>query len=127
MTLITTANGTRLFHDLQGPPGAVTIAFSNSIGTTLEMWEAQTAALSARFRVLRYDTRGHGRSPVAARPTTMEELADDLAGLLDVLGDQACPRRRPVAGRHDRADARRPPPRPGGPPGADGHRRLPAR
>ena len=86
MTLITAANGTTLFHDLRGPDGAPVVAFSNSIGTTLEMWDAQAAALSQRFRVLRYDTRGHGRSPTVVGGTTMEDLADDLAGLLDALG-----------------------------------------
>lgn len=92
MTLITTANGTPLFHNLRGPETAPVVVFSNSIGTTLEMWDAQADALSTRFRVLRYDTRGHGRSPVLDRPapssTTIEDLADDLAGLLDVLGIQ---------------------------------------
>ena len=46
MTLITTANGTTLFHDLRGPEGAPMVVFSNSIGTTLEMWDAQAAALA---------------------------------------------------------------------------------
>ena len=86
MTLVTTATGTRLFHDLRGPADAPVIAFSNSIGTTLEMWDAQAAALAPRFRVLRYDTRGHGRSPVVDGTTSIEDLADDLAGLLAALG-----------------------------------------
>ena len=80
------ANGTDLFHDLAGPEGAPVVAFSNSLGTTLEMWDAQARALADRYRVLRYDTRGHGRSPVVDRPTTLDDLADDLAGLLDALG-----------------------------------------
>src|SRR5215207_10050773 len=75
-----------LFYDLTGPEGAPVAAFSNSIGTTLEMWDAQARALSNRYRCLRYDTRGHGRSPVVDRPVTIEDLADDLAGLLDALG-----------------------------------------
>ena len=81
------ANGTELFHDLAGPEGAPVVAFSNSLGATLEMWDAQARALAGRYRVLRYDTRGHGRSPVVDRPaTTLDDLAADLAGLLDALG-----------------------------------------
>ena len=80
------AHGTELFYDLNGPEGAPVVAFSNSIGTTLELWDAQVSALSDRYRVLRYDARGHGRSPVVGGRTTMEDLADDLAGLLDALG-----------------------------------------
>jgi 3-oxoadipate enol-lactonase/4-carboxymuconolactone decarboxylase len=75
-----------LFYDLTGPEGAPVVAFSNSIGTTLEMWDRQVPALSDRYRCVRYDTRGHGRSPVVDRPITIEDLADDLAGLLDALG-----------------------------------------
>jgi len=75
-----------LFYELTGPEGAPVVVFSNSIGTTLEMWDAQVAALSGRYRCLRYDTRGHGRSQVVDAPVTIEDLADDLAGLLDALG-----------------------------------------
>src|SRR3954469_26074150 len=75
-----------LFYDLTGPEGAPVVAFSNSIGTTLEMWARQVPALAARYRCVRYDTRGHGRSPVVDRPITIEDLANDLAGLLDALG-----------------------------------------
>ena len=77
---------TELFCDLSGPPGAPVVAFSNSIGTTLEMWDAQARALGVRYRVLRYDTRGHGRSPVTEAPVTIDDLADDLTGLVDALG-----------------------------------------
>lgn len=81
------ANGLELFYDLAGPEGAPVVLFSNSVGTTLEMFEAQAEALRGRYRVLRYDTRGHGRSQVLDRPaTTIDDLADDLAGLLDGLG-----------------------------------------
>ena len=50
-------------HRLEGPDGAPVVMFANSLGTTLEMWDEQAAALAARYRVLRYDHRGHGRSP----------------------------------------------------------------
>jgi 3-oxoadipate enol-lactonase/4-carboxymuconolactone decarboxylase len=83
---LATTNGTEIFYDLGGPEDAPVVVFSNSIGTTIEMWDAQARALSGRYRVLRYDTRGHGRSPVAEGAVTIETLAADLAGLLDALG-----------------------------------------
>lgn len=79
-------NGIELFYDLSGPEGAPVIVFSNSLGTDLSMWDAQAAALSETFRCLRYDTRGHGRSQVVDAPFTIDDLAHDLAGLLDGLG-----------------------------------------
>ncbi|HSK39647.1 MAG TPA: alpha/beta fold hydrolase, partial [Arenibaculum sp.] len=79
------ANGVELFFDLAGPEGAPVVAFSNSIGTTLEMWDAQVDVLSRHYRCLRYDTRGHGRSEVVDRPIGIGDLAGDLAGLLDAL------------------------------------------
>ena len=80
-----TVNDVDLYYELTGPKEAPVVAFSNSIGTTLEMWDAQAEALSAHYRCLRYDTRGHGRSAVADRPAVIGDLADDLAGLLDAL------------------------------------------
>jgi len=79
------ANGTELFYDLTGPADTPVVVFSNSIGTTLEMWDGQVPALAERYRCLRYDTWGHGRSPVVDRPIGIDDLADDLAGLLDAL------------------------------------------
>lgn len=79
-------NGTELFYDLIGPEDAPVVAFSNSVGTTAEMWNAQAQALAGHYRVLRYDARGHGRSPVLDRPASIADLADDLAALLDALG-----------------------------------------
>lgn len=79
------ANGVTLHYELAGPAAAPVVVFSNSIGTTLEMWDAQVAALSGRYRCLRYDTRGHGRSPVIDAPVDVRGLARDLRGLLDAL------------------------------------------
>lgn len=69
MTLIA-ANGTELFHRFDGEEGAPILLLSNSLGTTHAMWEPQIAALTRAFRVLRYDSRGHGRSAVPPGPTT---------------------------------------------------------
>lgn len=79
------ANGVPLFYELSGPTDAPVVAFSNSIGTTLAMWDALVPALRGRYRILRYDTRGHGRSQLVDQPITIDDLADDLLGLLDAL------------------------------------------
>jgi 3-oxoadipate enol-lactonase len=75
-----------LDHTLEGPEDAPVVVFSNSLGTRGEMWDAQAAALSGHLRVLRYDTRGHGRSPVPTGPYSMAELGGDVIALLDRLG-----------------------------------------
>ncbi|MBI3507361.1 MAG: 3-oxoadipate enol-lactonase [Proteobacteria bacterium] len=80
------ANGTKLFYDLTGAADGPVVAFSNSLGTTLEMWEQVIRPLAGSFRCLRYDTCGHGRSPARPGPVSIRMLADDLAGLLDALG-----------------------------------------
>src|SRR4051794_33626249 len=80
------ANGIDLFYDITGPADAPVLAFSNSLGTPLEMWDAQVRAFSNGYRCLRYDTRGHGRSQVVDAPVSIDDLAADLAGLFDALG-----------------------------------------
>jgi 3-oxoadipate enol-lactonase len=62
------------------------VVLSNSLGSTYHMWDAQVRDLEQRFRVVRYDTRGHGHSPVPGGPYTIDDLADDLVALLDRLG-----------------------------------------
>jgi 3-oxoadipate enol-lactonase / 4-carboxymuconolactone decarboxylase len=74
-----------LNHRVEGPPGAPPVVFSTSIGTSLELWDPQAAALQPRFRVVRYDHRGHGESPVPPGPYTLEQLAADALALLDRL------------------------------------------
>jgi 3-oxoadipate enol-lactonase len=75
----------RLHYEWDGPPDAPALVLSNSLGTTLEMWDPQMPALTHRFRVLRYDTRGHGRSSVPAGPYSVARLAQDVLDLLDHL------------------------------------------
>ena len=77
-------NGTTLFYDLSGPEGAPVVVFSNSLGSTAEMWDAQARALAGRCRILRYDTRGHGRSQTTG-PVRLETLVKDVIGLMDAL------------------------------------------
>lgn len=68
----------------EGPKDAPVLVLSGSLGSTLSMWEPLMPALGP-FRVLRYDHRGHGSSPVPKGPYTMAELGRDLIGLLDRL------------------------------------------
>jgi 3-oxoadipate enol-lactonase len=72
-------------HVVTGPEGAPVVVLAGSLGSTHAMWDVQADVLGERFRVVRYDTRGHGRSPVPAGPYTIDDLADDLVGLLDRL------------------------------------------
>jgi 3-oxoadipate enol-lactonase len=71
---------------IEGPPGAPAIVFSHSLGASLEMWEPQVPVLSQHFRTIRFDFRGHGRSPVPPGPYDLVDLGLDLVGLLDRLG-----------------------------------------
>jgi 3-oxoadipate enol-lactonase len=75
-----------LHHRFDGPADAPVLVLSNSLGTSLEMWEELMPALTQRFRVLRYDQRGHGRSPAPPGPYTVAELGADAIELLDRLG-----------------------------------------
>ncbi|HEY1358315.1 MAG TPA: 3-oxoadipate enol-lactonase [Thermoleophilaceae bacterium] len=75
-----------LNHRFDGPGDGPVLVLSNSLGTALEMWEDQLPTLTERFRVLRYDQRGHGGSPAPPGPYTVGELAGDVLALLDGLG-----------------------------------------
>ena len=75
-----------LHHLDEGPPDAPVIVFAGSLGSTLEMWRPQAAALTGDFRVIRIDHRGHGGSPVPPPPYRMADLAADSLALLDGLG-----------------------------------------
>ncbi len=83
---VLSVDGVGLHYVVEGPEGAPVVALSNSLSTDLRMWAPQMAALTARYRVLRYDVRGHGRSEAVPAPYSVEMLADDLAGLIDGLG-----------------------------------------
>jgi 3-oxoadipate enol-lactonase len=80
------SNGARLNYRFEGPADAPVLVFSNSLGTNLSMWDPQIPALTSRFRVLRYDTRGHGQSAVTLGPYSITQLGRDVVGLLDSLG-----------------------------------------
>ena len=84
------ANGLTLNYDLSGPAGSPVVVLSHSLGTTLRMWDEVAHDLATRYRVLRYDTRGHGGSDLgltdSVQPLDIDTLAEDLAGLVDALG-----------------------------------------
>ena len=75
-----------LHHRLDGPSRAPVLVLSNSLGTSLGMWDDQLPALADQFRVLRYDQRGHGRTPAPPGPYSVAELGRDAQALLDRLG-----------------------------------------
>ena len=78
-------NGVEFFYDLTGPEGAPAVVFSNSVGCTLEMWDDVVGEIAGRYRCLRYDTRGHGRSGSADTAITIDDLAADVVAFLDEL------------------------------------------
>ncbi|MFO1322894.1 MAG: 3-oxoadipate enol-lactonase [Burkholderiales bacterium] len=77
--------GTQLHYADDGPAGAPALVLSNSLGADLTMWAPQVDALARTFRVIRYDTRGHGRSGVTPGPYTIGLLGRDVVALLDHL------------------------------------------
>jgi 3-oxoadipate enol-lactonase len=79
-------NGIRFNVSITGKPDGQVMVLSHSLCTNLGMWDEQMAALEAQFRVLRYDTRGHGASDAPDGAYTLEELGEDAIGLLDALG-----------------------------------------
>jgi 3-oxoadipate enol-lactonase len=72
-------------YELTGREGPV-LVLSNSLGTNFSMWDSQMPQMEQRFRILRYDTRGQGRSSVTPGDYTIEQLGRDVLGLLDALG-----------------------------------------
>jgi 3-oxoadipate enol-lactonase len=72
-------------HQIEGDESAPPLLFSNSLGTSVDMWDDQMPAVSPHFRVIRYDQRGHGASPEPPGPYSIEELGGDVIDLLDRL------------------------------------------
>ena len=80
------ANGISINYQVDGPERAPWLVFSNSLATSLSMWDEQAAALQDRFRVLRYDQRGHGVTEAPAGRYAFDTLLDDALALMDALG-----------------------------------------
>lgn len=83
---IVTGDGCRIAYRFDGPAGAPVLLLSSSLGTTMEMWEPQISTFAEQFRVLRYDTRGHGGSDAPPGAYSLDRLGRDVVELLDVLG-----------------------------------------
>lgn len=81
-----TVNGIRLYHEISGRPDGPALLLSNSLASNLHMWDPQMPAFERHFRVIRYDSRGHGQSEVPAGPYSIDMLVADAVGLLDHLG-----------------------------------------
>jgi 3-oxoadipate enol-lactonase len=79
------ANGIDINYRIDGPERAPWLVFSNSLATSLSMWDEQMAALKDSFRVLRYDQRGHGESDAPAGRYPFDTLLADALGLMDAL------------------------------------------
>jgi 3-oxoadipate enol-lactonase len=79
------ANGIDINYQIDGPEGAPWIVFSNSLATSTAMWDEQAAALKDKFRVLRYDQRGHGGTDAPAGRYPFDTLLADAIALLDGL------------------------------------------
>ena len=81
----TKANGITINYQIDGPDNGPCLVFSNSLATTIAMWDEQAAALKDKFRVLRYDQRGHGATDAPAGRYPFDTLLADALGLLDAL------------------------------------------
>lgn len=74
-------------HEIDGPADGEVVVLSNSVGSDLRMWDPQVKTLVDNgFRIIRYDTRGHGLSPVLSGPYGIDDLVDDVVALLDRVG-----------------------------------------
>src|ERR1700756_3678622 len=84
-TNVAKLNATQIHYEFSGPEDAPVLLLSHSLGTDFAMWDAQLPLLTKSFRVLRYDTRGHGRSEVSRGPYDFDKLGRDVLGLADEL------------------------------------------
>jgi len=80
------ANGITFNYAIDGPEGAPWLVLSNSLATTLAMWDEQAAALTSKHRVLRYDQRGHGATDAPAGRYAFDTLVADAVRLMDAIG-----------------------------------------
>ena len=79
-------NGIETNYEIHGREGAPWLTFSHSLACTLRMWDDQIAAFKDSFRILLYDTRGHGASEAPKGPYSLDTLAEDLRQLLEQVG-----------------------------------------
>lgn len=84
-TFVTMGDGAQIAYRIDGSDRKPALVLSNSIATTLRMWDLQIAPLSEFFHVVRYDTRGHGASSVPVGAYSLDRLGRDVIALLDAL------------------------------------------
>jgi 3-oxoadipate enol-lactonase len=75
----------RIAYRWDGPEDAPVLMMAHAMGTSLRIWDPQVEALSQRYRLLRYDWRGHGDSSAPRGPYTLAQFVDDAAGVMDAL------------------------------------------
>lgn len=80
------SNGCPIHVEVEGPESAPVLILSNSLGTTLQMWDGQVGPFSKHFRLVRFDRRGHGKSGLPKGPYSMEMLGRDVLAIMDGLG-----------------------------------------
>lgn len=80
------ANGININYTFDGLENAPLVTMSNSLASNLSMWDPQISALVPRYRVLRYDTRGHGQTDAPQGPYSLDDLTEDVRALLEALG-----------------------------------------
>lgn len=85
MMQLTVSDGCTIAARFDGPEDAPVLVLSNSLGTHHAMWDEQMAALTKKFRVLRYDTRGHGASDAPPGAYSLDRLGRDVIDMLDLL------------------------------------------
>lgn len=81
-----TTNNIELNYEISGNDNAPWITLSHSLACDLSMWDDQMDVLNQKFKVLRFDTRGHGKSSAPPGEYTLDQMADDVKGLFDALG-----------------------------------------
>jgi 3-oxoadipate enol-lactonase len=79
-------SATAVSYTVDGPADAPHVVLSNSLGAARGMWDPQVPPLAERYRVVTYDTRGHGKSPAPSGPYSLDDLVDDVVALLDEVG-----------------------------------------
>jgi len=77
------SGGVRLHYEVSGNPRGAVLVLANSLGSNLHMWDKVLPAFESRYRVLRFDMRGHGESGLSPQPFTIEQLGRDVLQLLD--------------------------------------------
>lgn len=80
-----TANNVSLNYEVDGPQNAPWMTFSNSLAADLTMWDPQVNHFKGQYRILRYDTRGHGKSEPISGAYTLDMLASDVVELWNAL------------------------------------------